>query len=89
MEAALFQHKILRTHWNVWFDITAWLWQQWFAVEAKCGKVHDMSGLTEQDGDANETEDSSQNQASDAQSVVVCRKVVVGKDQKWSKIKKT
>lgn len=33
--------------------------------------------LTEQDGDANETEDSSENQASDTQSVVVCRKVVV------------
>lgn len=33
--------------------------------------------LTEQDGDANETEDSSKNQASDTQSVVVCRKVVV------------
>ena len=33
--------------------------------------VHHLD-LTEQDGDANETEDSSKNQASDSQLVVVC-----------------
>lgn len=41
-------------------------------------------GLTEQDGDSNETQDSSQNQPSDTQSVVVCKEVVVGNEVAWS-----